>query len=341
MTTFIRTTAALVLVAVMGCSQDQKPAPAADKPAPTADKPAPAADKPAARALILATTTSTQDSGLLDALLPKFEAAHNVKVKVIAVGTGEALKMGSTGDADVLMVHSRPAEDEFMAAGNGALRLDVMHNEFVLLGPAADPARVKGLDPVAAFKRIAAAGSTFVSRGDRSGTHQKELGLWKAAGATTEGKAWYLSAGQGMGETARIATEKRGYTLADRATFLTLKKRGLELVPLCEGDKRLHNPYGVIVVSQKKFPKVRGDAAERFARWLVTPAIQKLIGEFGVDRFGQPLFIPDAVPAAAPAAAPAKTAPTAPTPAQAAPAPAKAAPAAPTPAQAAPAPAAP
>ncbi|MBI5478662.1 MAG: substrate-binding domain-containing protein [Deltaproteobacteria bacterium] len=257
--------------------------------------------KSEAQPLILATTTSTQDSGLLDVLLPRFAAAHKVQVKVIAVGTGEALAMGARGDADVLVVHARAAEDEFMAKGNGSLRLDVMYNDFLLLGPATDPAKVKGLDPVAALKRIAESGSTFVSRGDRSGTHEKELDLWQAAEVTPAGKPWYLSAGQGMGETARIATEKRGYMLADRATWLTLKQ-GLELVPLGEGDKRLFNPYGVIVVNQRKLPKVRGEAATAFARWLVSAETQKLIGEFGVDRFGQRLFVPDARPGPAPAA---------------------------------------
>jgi tungstate transport system substrate-binding protein len=258
----------------------------------------------AARPLILATTTSTQDSGLLDVLLPRFEAAHQVKVKVIAVGTGEALAMGARGDADVLLVHSRAAEDAFMARGDGALRLDVMHNDFLLIGPPADPAQAKGLDPVAAFKRIAATGSRFVSRGDRSGTHLKEQALWQAAAVAPDGQPWYLSAGQGMAETGRIATEKRAYTLTDRATWLTLRK-GLDLAPVSEGDRRLFNPYGVIVVSQRKSPRVHAEAAERFARWLVAPETQKLIGGFGVDRFGQRLYVPDAVPAAAPGSAPA------------------------------------
>jgi tungstate transport system substrate-binding protein len=288
MTTGLRLVAALALVAAAGCTRDQPRAPGAAAPAD--------------RALILATTTSTQDSGLLDVLLPRFEAAHTLKVKVIAVGTGEALAMGARGDADVLLVHARAAEDAFMARGDGSLRLDVMYNDFLLIGPAADPAKAKGLDPVAAFKRIAESGSLFASRGDKSGTHVKELSLWKAAGVEPAGKPWYLSAGQGMAETARIATEKRAYTLTDRATWLTLRK-GLDLVPASEGDKRLFNPYGVIVVNPRKFPKVRAEAAERFARWLVTPETQKLIGEFGVDRFGQRLFVPDAVPGPAPASA--------------------------------------
>jgi tungstate transport system substrate-binding protein len=258
----------------------------------------------AARPMILATTTSTQDSGLLDVLLPRFEAAHQVQVKVIAVGTGEALAMGARGDADVLLVHARKAEDAFMARGDGALRLDVMHNDFLLIGPPADPAKAKGLDPVAALKRVAGSGSFFASRGDKSGTHVKELELWKAAGVAPEGQPWYLSAGQGMAETARIATEKRAYTLTDRATWLTLGKR-LDLAVVSEGDARLFNPYGVIVVNPQKFPKVRAEAATAFARWLVAPEAQRLIGEFGVDRFGQRLYTPDARPAPAPATAPA------------------------------------
>ena len=295
MTTLVRLAAALALVAAAGCTRDKPQAPVARPAEP--------------RALILATTTSTQDSGLLDVLLPRFEAAHKVKVKVIAVGTGEALAMGARGDADVLMVHARAAEDEFMAKGNGSLRLDVMHNDFLLIGPTADPARAKGADAVAAFKRIAESGGPFVSRGDRSGTHKKELELWKAAAVTPAGKPWYLSSGQGMGETSRIATEKRAYTLCDRATYLTLRKRGLDLVPVSEGDKRLFNPYGVVVVSQQKFPKVQGEAATAFARWLVTPEVQRLIGEFGVDKFGQRLFVPDALPGSGPAPAASAPAP--------------------------------
>lgn len=243
--------------------------------------------------IVLATTTSTADTGLLDHLLPAFEAKAKVKVKVIAVGTGEALAMGRRGDADVLLVHSRKAEDAFMADGMGSLRLDVMHNDFLLVGPPADPAKSKGLPILEALKRIHAGGAAFVSRGDDSGTHKKEQELMKAAGVSA-GFPGFLSSGQGMGESARIASEKRAYLLIDRGTYLALKKT-LDLVPVSEGSRELFNPYGVIVVNPARHPKVKATSAEAFARWLVTPDAQRSIGEFGRERFGQPLFFPDAV----------------------------------------------
>ena len=269
-------------------------------------------DAPGAHAavaeIILATTTSTQDSGLLSVLVPKFEQATGIRVKVIAVGTGEALGMGARGDADVLLVHSRAAEDEFMSQGNGELRLDVMHNDFLLIGPAADPAGAKGKSLVAALDRIAETSSPFVSRADKSGTHKKEEELWKKASINPEGKSWLVRTGQGMGETARIASEKQAYTLIDRATYLALKS-SLSLVAVTEGDPALRNPYGVIVVSRQKHPKLHAIEATTFARWLVSAEAQKLIADFGVDRFGERVFVPDAVPTpsatAAPAAAPA------------------------------------
>jgi tungstate transport system substrate-binding protein len=333
-----RLAAAVLLTLALGCarSEPERTAPAAPAtpPAPPAAKAAPASAPAAARSLILATTTSTQDTGLLDVLLPKFEASHHIKVKAIAVGTGEALAMGRRGDADVLLVHARAAEDAFMAEGLGSLRLDVMHNDFLLVGPAADPAHAKGKDAAAALAAIHKARAVFVSRGDHSGTHTKELRLWKAAGITPAVGPTYLSAGQGMGATLRIASEKHAYCLVDRGTYLALRK-GLGLVPIVEGDPRLFNPYGVIVVNPARFPRVKGAAAMTFARWLVGPEAQGLIGGFGVDRFGQRLFVPDAK---APGAAPAPAArPAAPAPG-AAPAPA-ARPAAPAPG-AAPAPAA-
>lgn len=243
--------------------------------------------------LILATTTSTQDSGLLDDLLPRFEKATGIRVKTIAVGSGEALAMGRRGDADVLLVHSKAAEDEFLAGGFGALRLDVMHNDFVLLGPPSDPARVRGLQALDAMRRLAEKGALFASRDDRSGTHARELELWKQAGVDPTGKSWYVATGQGMGETARIASEKRAYTLADRGTFLALRK-SLDLAVLVEGDAMLRNSYRVLVVSPVKHPKVRAAAARRFAEWLVSEEAQRAIGAFGRERFGQPLFVPDA-----------------------------------------------
>jgi len=243
--------------------------------------------------LVLATTTSMQDTGLLDALLPAFEKQTNIRVKVIAVGSGEALAMGRRGDADVLLVHSKAAEEEFMAKGHGFARFDVMHNDFVLMGPAADPARVRGADAVEAFRRIAAASSSFVSRGDRSGTHAKEQGLWKQAGVEPQGQAWYVSTGQGMGETARIASEKQAYALIDRGTWLALSK-GLDLPVLCEGGEDLLNRYRVIVLDPAKHPQAHVREAWTFAKWLVSPKTQKRIGEFGVAKYGRPLFVPDA-----------------------------------------------
>ncbi len=243
--------------------------------------------------LILATTTSTQDSGLLDVLLPAFTAQSGIQVKTIAVGSGEAIAMGRRGDADVLLVHSKAAEDAFMTDGFGSLRLDVMHNDFVVGGPAADPAKVKGTEAIEAFKKIAAAGAPFASRGDQSGTHKKELDLWKKSGVEPAGKAWYLSTGQGMGETARIASEKQAYTLIDRGTYLALKST-LALQVLSEGGKDLLNSYRVIVVNPEKHPAVHVAAARRFAEWLVSPETQKRIGEFGREKYGQPLFFPDA-----------------------------------------------
>ena len=243
--------------------------------------------------LILATTTSTQDSGLLDDLLPRFEKATGTRVKTIAVGSGEALAMGRRGDADVLLVHSKTAEDEFMAEGHGSLRLDVMYNDFVLVGPPADPAGVKGLPAADALRKVAATGAPFASRADRSGTHARELDLWKKAGVDPVGKPWYVATGQGMGETARVASEKRAYTLADRGTFLALR-RTLDLAILVEGGSELRNTYRVIVVSPEKHPKARAAEAKTFAEWLVSPATQKEIGAFGREKFGQPLFVPDA-----------------------------------------------
>ncbi|HEY3358820.1 MAG TPA: substrate-binding domain-containing protein [Polyangia bacterium] len=248
---------------------------------------------PAARPLILATTTSTQDSSLLDALLPAFERAQGIQVKVVAVGTGEALAMGARGDADVLLVHARAAEDDFMRRGLGARRLDVMHNDFVLVGPPQDPAAAKGTDAAQALRRIAAAGATFASRGDRSGTHVKEQELWRLAGVAAEGRPWHLSTGQGMAETARLASEKRAYALVDRATWLATRGT-LDLGVVVAGDPRLFNPYGVIVVDPARFRRVNGPAAQAFARFLVAPATQRLIADFGVARYGEPLFVPDA-----------------------------------------------
>ena len=255
---------------------------------PTATVPAP--ENPD---IILATTTSTRDSGLLDALLPLFEQQTGYKVKMVAVGTGEALKMGQEGNADVLLVHAPASEKTYMDGGYGKDRFLVMHNDYVVVGPEADPAKINASANTAdAFTAIANAKALFVSRGDDSGTHKAELNLWKAASITPEGE-WYLSTGQGMGDTLRIASEKGGYTLTDRATYLALKDT-LNLSILYEGDKALLNIYHVITVNPDKWPKTNYSGAKSFADWLVSADVQKIIGEFGVDKFGQPLFFPDA-----------------------------------------------
>jgi len=244
--------------------------------------------------LILATTTSTQDSGLLDVLVPLFEKQTGYRVKTVAVGTGAALQMGRDGNADVLLVHAPAAEKEFMEAGWGKDRFLVMHNDFVIVGPGADPAGIRGSPTAAeAFRRIAAASATFISRGDASGTHQLELKLWDKAGIDPKRQAWYVESGQGMGATLTIASEKNAYTLTDRATYLAYRT-SLKLEILVEGDPALLNVYHVITVNPEKWPKVNYEGALAFARFLIDPATQEIIGRFGVDRFGQPLFYPDA-----------------------------------------------
>jgi len=243
--------------------------------------------------LIVATTTSLQDSGLIDdVVLPLFAKTEpGVTVKVLAVGSGEAMAMGASGEADVLFVHSPADEAVFMAAGNGTLRLPVATNHFVIVGPASDPAGVKRATSAAeAFAAIAERTATFVTRGDESGTNKKELKIWGAAGVQPAG-AWYVSTGQGMGETLRIASEKQGYTLTDLATFLALKDT-LDLVPLFTGSQDLKNVYSVIIVNQDKFPKVNAAAAEQMAQVLVSAAGQKAIGAYGVDKYGKQLFTP-------------------------------------------------
>ena len=248
----------------------------------------------ASRNLILATTTSTQDSGLLDLLVPLFEKESGYFVKTIAVGSGQAMAMGEKGEADVLLVHSPEAEKQFMAKGAGSSRRLVMHNDFIIVGPAADPARIRGAKTsVDAFRKIAQAGSLFLSRGDNSGTHAKEKGLWKGAALTPEGQKWYQQTGLGMGQTLNVAAEKKGYTLADRGTYLAMKK-GLGMEILLEGDARLLNVYHVIEVNPARWPRVNAPAARAFADFMVSKKVQEIIGRFGVDRFGAPLFFPDA-----------------------------------------------
>ena len=246
--------------------------------------------------LFLATTTSTQDSGLLDVLVPEFEAEFGVEVDVIAVGTGQALTLGQDGNADVLLVHSRAKEDEFMAAGHGVRREDVMYNDFVILGPENDPAGIRGMtNAVDAFKKIAETQSEFLSRGDDSGTHTKELSIWKKAEIQPTGD-WYISTGQGMGEVLTMTNEQQGYTLSDRATYLARTKEGLDLVVLVEGDKDLFNPYGVIAVNPEKGAFINADLATKFIDWIISVPVQEKIAAFGAEEFGQSLFIPDSTP---------------------------------------------
>ncbi len=238
-------------------------------------------------ALTLATTTSTRDSGLLEELLPEFKKETGIEVKYVAVGTGQALELGRRGDADVLLVHDPAGERRFVEEGFGVERLPVMYNDFVLVGPETDPAKVRGLASAAeALRRIAQAGDPFVSRGDESGTHQKEKALWKQAGIEPGG-AGYLRAGAGMAEVLRLASEKRAYTLTDRATFLAQRPA---LVLLVERDPLLINRYSVIGVNPKKHPHVRAEAAQRFADFLRSPQTQRRIADFGKQQYGQALF---------------------------------------------------
>lgn len=248
--------------------------------------------------LILASTTSTQDSGLFDELIPAFEKVSVYKVKVIAVGSGEAIKLGVKGEADVLLVHSRKAEDQFVADGYGINRKDVMHNDFIIVGPESDPAKIKGMESAAeAFKAIADSGSIFLSRADDSGTHKKELSIWEKAQVKPAGD-WYIETGQGMGETLIIAQEKQGYTLTDNATwFATKSSPGSSLVELVKGDKALYNPYGVIAVNPDKHPnlKINYKGATAFIDFITGGQGQKIIKEFGVAEYGKPLYYPDVI----------------------------------------------
>lgn len=253
----------------------------------------------------MATTTSTYDSGLLDFLLPEFESAYGAQVDVIAVGTGQAIALGERGDADVLLVHARAKEEAFVAAGHGSARHPVMFNDFVLVGPREDPAGIAGLDQAAtALTRIAESGSTFASRGDDSGTHTRELALWSDAGIEPSSQdPWYLSLGQGMGETLRFADEHGSYTLSDRGTFLALQESLPRLAVMVGGeriadnlDPSLLNPYSVIQVNPEVHPEVNAELASEFIDWLLSLETQERIASFGLDRFGQALFYPDSEP---------------------------------------------
>lgn len=241
--------------------------------------------------ITLATTTSARDSGLLDALLPLFERQSGIEVKVVAAGSGQALELGRRGDADVLLTHAPHDEERFMAAGHGRARFPLMHNAFVIVGPADDPAGVHRAETAAeAFRRIAAARSPFVSRADESGTHQRERQIWADAETEPEGD-WYIQAGSGMAAALRMAREKGAYTLSDRGTFLSLR-RSLHLRGHFEGDPLLVNRYSVTLVDPQPGAQERSEAAAAFARFLRSPQAREVIAEFGVERFGEPLFVP-------------------------------------------------
>jgi tungstate transport system substrate-binding protein len=255
---------------------------------------APLAPAVESKDVILSTTTSTVDSGLLDDLIPLFEKKTGFRVKTIAVGTGQALAMGEKGEADVLLVHAPASEKKLVDTGVAINYQLVMHNDFIIVGPAVDPAKIKGKTAVDAYKAIDASGAVFVSRGDDSGTHKKELSLWKDANVALTGKTWYQESGQGMGATLLMASEKAGYTLTDRATYLA-QKANVKLEILSEGDKPLLNIYHVMQVNPEKFSKVNAAGGKAFVEFMIAPETQKAIGEFGKDKYGASLFFPDAV----------------------------------------------
>jgi tungstate transport system substrate-binding protein len=281
---------------VAGACSSSTASPQASAPAPSAAASAaasPSAGPAGSTNLILATTTSLQDSGLLDVLVPAFEKASGYTVKTVAVGTGQALTMGQQGNADVLFVHAPTQEQAFMDAGWGVDRRLVAHNYFWIVGPASDPAAISGMtSAVDAFKKIAASGATFVSRGDNSGTNTKELALWKTAGITPKG-SWYIESGQGMGATLQIASEKAAYTLTDTATFLS-NQANLALKALVKSDSSLINIYSVIAVNPAKWPKVNVAGAKAFEDYVTGTAGQQIIATFGIDTFGIALFNADA-----------------------------------------------
>ena len=283
----IKQTMATVLILVLlltGCAATQQ------APTPTEVTPAPIEKKE----IILSTTTSTQDSGLLDYLLPEFTKDTGYEIKVIAVGTGQAIKMGEDGEADVLLVHAKTSEEEFIKAGHGLQRFDVMYNDFVLIGPN-DDTKVKDNsqgDILTALKYINDNKVKFISRGDDSGTHKAELKLWKGLDIEPAGD-WYVSAGKGMGAVIQMADEMKAYTISDRATYLSMKDK-IESTVIVEQDPKLYNQYGVIAVNPDKNDKINKEGAQAFVDWILSEKVQNLIGQFGVDKYGQPLFIPNA-----------------------------------------------
>ncbi|WP_102347118.1 substrate-binding domain-containing protein [Bacillus sp. Marseille-P3661] len=289
--------ALILLIFMGGCGNSTAPEQETTSEQQTEQPAAPVAEKTSEENkgnFIMATTTSTQDSGLLDVLVPIFEEQTGYMVKTIAVGTGKALEMGQNGEADVLLVHAPESEKPLVDSGVAVNYQLVMHNDFVIVGPSEDPAGIKGAaTAVEAFTKIAQSENVFASRGDDSGTHKKELTIWKNS-SNEPGGQWYQETGQGMGSTLKVASEKGGYTLTDRATYLALKD-DLELEILIEGEENLLNIYHVMQVNPEKFEMINGEAGKAFVEFMIAPETQEVIGEFGVEEFGQPLFFPDAV----------------------------------------------
>jgi tungstate transport system substrate-binding protein len=288
----------VVSMVLSACGATPTATPAPQPTATSAPKPT-AAPTAKPTSLRLATTTSTADTGLLDAILPIFEKANNCKIDVVAVGTGQAIEIGRKGDADVLLVHARASEDLFVSDGFARQRYDVMYNDFVLVSPKTDPAAVKGMATAKeAFKAIMDKQALFVSRGDKSGTNTKELSVWTSLTVTpTTSMKWYNAIGQGMGDTLIFANEQNGYTLADRGTWLATQSKLPNLTIVVGGatlvenkDKVLLNPYGVMAVNPDKYPTVNFDLATKFVNWLISADTQATIGKYGVDKYGQPLF---------------------------------------------------
>lgn len=290
----------IVLLALAGCQSTEKaPSNIADETTnQTAEqgegKETEESSEPAKKDMILSTTTSTQDSGLLDELLPIFEEQTGYNVKTVAVGSGQALAMGEKGEADALLTHAPADEEKLEQNGDVINRKRVMYNDFVILGPLDDPAQIKDKPVTEAFAQIANTNAIFVSRGDDSGTHKKEMSIWQEAGIDPIGQDWYVETGQGMGDTLRVAAERQGYVLTDRGTYLSLKEMLNDMVVVVEGDESLLNIYHVMQVNPEKSDLINDEAAEAFVAFMVSKEIQELIGQFGVDQYGEPLFFPDA-----------------------------------------------
>jgi tungstate transport system substrate-binding protein len=293
---FIICSVLLLSLVIAGCAPAPKTLPATTPAASTASTPAvvAATPKPENPEIIMASTTSTGDSGLMDVLIPIFQDKTGYKIKPIYVGSGAAMTMGERNDADVLLVHAPDSEVKFMAAGYGSDRKLVMHNDFIIVGPAADPDGIKGMtSALDALKKIAGGTTVFISRGDKSGTDQLEKKLWTVAVITPKGQSWYQETGQGMGATLSIASEKGAYTITDRATYLATKKN-LSLDILVQGDPVLLNIYHVIQVNPANSPNINAMGAKAFSEFMVDPSTQQVISKFGIDKYGQALFFPDA-----------------------------------------------